>query len=102
MVRIVKHVSDQGRVDFEFVGFDSWEDFDTLANILLTHMNAIVVDKLEGIYSKYWTFELDDFSFMLMNHEDTGNCLYPIQSSEEEFVFLNNLAHEMLPFIRES
>lgn len=102
MVRIVKHIADNGRVDYEFVGFESWEDFDTLTNILLTHMDAKPVDKLEGIYSRYWTFEMENISFKLMYHEDTGNCLCPIQGSEEEINYLGVLANKMLPFVNES
>ncbi|MDQ0087481.1 hypothetical protein J2T12_000875 [Paenibacillus anaericanus] len=49
-----------------------------------THMDAKVVDKLEGIYSRYWTFESDNISFKLMYHEDTGNCLCPSESLAQE------------------
>ncbi|ARU60015.1 hypothetical protein CBW65_02245 [Tumebacillus avium] len=102
MVRIIKHIADDGKVDIEFVGFELWDDFDTLKNILTTHFNAIVSDNLEGIYSRYCTFEIDNIPFRLMYHEDTGNCLCPIQGSEDDIIFLENLAHKILPFTRES
>ena len=100
--RIVKHITEDGKVDFEFVGFELWEDFDTLINILKTQMHAIIVDKIEGIYSRYWTFEMDNIPFKLMYHEDMGNCLCPVKGSGDEIIFLENLAYKMLPFISES
>lgn len=98
MVRIVKHSSNNS-IDFEFVEFDGWDNFDTLSDILVNKMNAKVIDKIDGVYSRYWTFEKDSIQFKLMYHEDTGNCLCPITSNEQEIKFLNDLANEMLPFI---
>lgn len=102
MVRIIKHIAENEKIDIEFVGFELWDDFDTLKNILTTYFNAKVFDTLEGIYSRYCTFEIDNTLFRLMYHEDTGNCLCPIQGSEDDIIFLENLAHKLLPFIRES
>jgi hypothetical protein len=102
VVKIVKHIANDGRIDIEFVGLELWEDFDTLTNILITYMEAKVVDTLEGIYSRYWTFEVENISFKLMYHEDTGSCLSPIQGNEDDIIFLENLAHKMLPFISAS
>ncbi|MDQ6423109.1 hypothetical protein RB620_27130 [Paenibacillus sp. LHD-117] len=102
MVRIVKHIANDGRVDFEFVGFELWDDFYTLTNILKTQMDAKVVEKLEGIYSRYWTFEINNIPFKLMYHEDTGYCLCPIKSSADDIIFMENLAHKMLPLVSKS
>lgn len=102
MVRIVKHIADDRREDIEFVGFELWDDFDTLTNILTTQLNAIVIDNLDGIYSRYNTFEMNNIQFKLMYHEDTGNCLCPIHDSEADIIFLENLARQMLPFVIKS
>jgi len=102
VVRIVKHIANDGREDIEFVGFELWDDFDTLSNILTTQLNAKVIDNLEGIYSRNNTFEMNNIQFKLMYHEDTGNCLCPINGSEADIIFLENLAHQMLPFVIES
>jgi len=95
----VKHISDDGKVDFEFIGLESWEDFDTLLNILETNMNTKIISKLEGIYSRHCMLEVDNIVFKLMYHEDTGNCLCPSQSSEEEIKYLGNLTHNILALI---
>ena len=102
MVKIVKHNSNDGKADFEFVGFELWDDFDTLTNILTTQLNAKVLETLEGIYSRYCTFEMNNIKFKLMYHEDTGNCLCPLQSGENDILLLENLAYKMLPFIKDS
>jgi len=100
VVRIVKHISDDGKVDFEFIGLESWEDFDTLLSILETNMNAKIISKLEGIYSRHCILEIENITFKLMYHEDMGNCLCPSHNSEEEIKYLENLAHNMLSLIR--
>lgn len=102
MVRIVKQINNDNSVEIDFVGFELWEDFDTLINILLTQMGAKVIDTLDGIWSRYWTFEIENMSFKLMHHEDLGNCLCPIQGNEEEISFLEELAQQMLPYVIES
>jgi len=61
VVRIVKHVFNDGKVNIEL-----WDDFDSLKNILSIQLNAKVVDNLEGIYSRYCTFEMDNIPFGLI------------------------------------
>jgi hypothetical protein len=102
MVRIVKHINTDNSVEIDFVGFELWEDFDTLINILLTQMGANIVESLDGIWSRYWTFEIGNMTFKLMHHEDMGNCLCPIQGNEEEIMFLEELSCKMLRYVIES
>ena len=99
MVRIVKYTENTRRIYYIFVGFELWEDFDTLANILLTQMDAKPLDQINGVYSRCSTFEIGNISFNLLYHEDIGNCLYSIHDSEAEINYLENLAHRMLPYV---
>lgn len=102
MVKVVKHQANDGSIDYEFVGFDCWDDFDTLANILTNQMSSNIVEKLEGIYSRYLMLEKEGQIFKLMYHEDLGNCICPLSNYEEHLFFLEHLANKMLPFINES
>lgn len=101
MISVVKHISNDNSIDFEFVGFELWDDYDALMDILTTHFNAKISEDVEGIYSRECMVEIDNIKFKLTYHEDTGNCLCPLQDDKSVANYLENLAQKILPYVND-
>lgn len=102
MITIAKNVTEVERIYtyFEFVGLEEWEDFDDLLKIITIQMQCKVLEKLTGIWSKYCTLQKNDFVFMLMYHEDWGNCLYNIEKKDDKYYCrLERIAYEILSIL---
>lgn len=101
MFKVIEH-NFNGKKYFEFDECDYWEDIETIATILVNQKGALLVDKIDGIYSRYWTFEIANLIFMLIYHEDLGTCLCLPEPDENKYKHLFKLANEMLPLINMS
>ena len=58
-----------------FKNLDYIDDFDLIANIIDNNFDVKVIEDIDGIWSRYRTYEYDDIIFQLMYHEEIGNCL---------------------------
>jgi len=58
-----------------FKDLDYVDDFDVIAKIIDENIEVQLIDNIDGIWSRYRTYKLDNIEFNLMYHEDIGNCL---------------------------
>lgn len=101
MIRIVKHTSNDGNIDFEFLGADCWEDFEVISEIIVNTCKASIISNIEGIYSKHTIYAIEDKQFRLMYHEDTGNCLCPMDLTDDNVSYVSNIAESIVLEIQE-
>ncbi len=87
MGSIIKNITDIDNIYtyFEFEGNDGWDDFDTLLSILTDKMKCIILNRLDGIYSKHCLLKKNNLIFKLMYHEDFGNCLCSQEKRDEDY-----------------
>jgi hypothetical protein len=102
VARVLKHITDVEKLYtyFEFDGYEYWDDFDAILSILANNMNCRKIKKLDGIYSRYYSLERNDFEFELMYHEDLGNCLRNIEKKDETYYEkLECIAKEVMKYL---
>lgn len=82
-------------VDVDFIEFNSWEDFDIIANVLVNDLKFKIVQRLEGPDSRVFGFSdkgffqrnfMSDkgFHFWLVHDDMTGNLLRTNDSKDLE------------------
>lgn len=69
----------------EFENYSNWEDYDVLQKILWRELKCKIKIQVDGIYSRYTEFNLNEMDFQLMYHEDYGNCLYSQTNRDEDY-----------------
>ena len=62
-------------VEVDFIEFDSWEDFDRIANILSKDLKFKLIQKTEGIDARVYEFSDKNFQFWLVHDDIAGNFL---------------------------
>jgi len=98
MVKVLKKKTQISNIYtyFEFTGYDSWNEFDKLIDILTNQMGCIIMEKLDGIYSRHCILRKGVFEFKLIYHEDFGNCLCSQDKKDNSFYeYLEKIANEV-------
>jgi len=80
---IVEH-NTRERLEFDFVGLESWEDFDFLVCLLEKYIRVNIVEKIDSPYSKFCSFEKEGIKFELMYHPEIGNLLYLVNPNDKD------------------
>jgi len=83
----------EGDVWFIFVGVDTFEEFDLIADIIVSS-GAVNIKTLDGIYSRFGFFEKSGLLFKLVYHEDVGNYLC-LSEKGGDYNRLRNLAQKI-------
>ena len=97
-LKIVEYETDDG-IEYGFYGLDYWEDFDMLVKIISNNLNAIVIEKSEGPYSRYCKFSKQKIEFRLLYHPELGNTISAIYQSNHNSKYLKKLAQEVLSIV---
>jgi hypothetical protein len=63
--------------------YEQWDDFDDVIKALAKIRNLRTVDLLDGIYSRIGKFEMDEFHFTVIYHEDVGIYAFSTDDTEE-------------------
>jgi hypothetical protein len=74
--QLQKHVLD-------FCKLESWDDFETIAGVLLKRYKARSIGRVEGPTSKIWEFELYGITLKLINNP-YGNSIYGETTEQEK------------------
>ena len=104
MIGVVKNVTDTVNLYtyFEFIEYDSWDDYDILLSVLTDVMKCEVLERLEGPYSRHRVLKKNEFVFKLMYHEDVGNCLCNQYKKDDDYYnVLEELANEAAAILAE-
>lgn len=98
MVRLIKHHTGS---HYEICIYEvwTWEAFELLAKILQVHFDATLIKKLDGPYSRFWDFNINDNYFELMHDDHDGNYLRQPVNTENNYIFLNHLADKLLQYL---
>jgi hypothetical protein len=73
-----------GTIEYHVTNVEGWDDFESLARFIVKEFSANLVDKLDGICSRTWEFEIDNRRFKLKHHDDIGNYFFSDGSVEGE------------------
>lgn len=98
-LRIVEYETQDG-IEYEFFGFDSWEEFELLSEIISTRIKAHTLEKFEGPYSRFAYYEMNGLKFRLMYHSELGNSVSLVQQNKKDNMVLRDLANIVLDFIK--
>ena len=71
---------EDGVVEFHLIEVNSWDEFDSLAQYVEKEFNAKVVEKMDEVFTRKWTFDVNGELVSLRHHEDVGNYF---EGSEE-------------------
>ena len=89
---IKKIVNKNGLDEFLILGIESWDDFEVLATFIEEYFSCNIIDKLDGICSRTWTFQMDNHIFKLKHHDDVGNYFY---TEEQDQKFIEDIAETL-------
>jgi hypothetical protein len=70
---IKKIVQKDGAVEFHLLEVDSWDEFDSLARYVEKEFDGKVVEKMDEVFTRKWTFDVQGELVVLRHHEDVGN-----------------------------
>lgn len=62
-------------LNFHYKNLDYIDDFDVIAKLIDNNIDVKLIENIDGIWSRYRTYQYDNIVFQLMYHEDMGNCL---------------------------
>ncbi len=54
-------------------GVESWDDFESLAKYLQNTFDAVIIDKVDGVCTRTWRFQVSGKDITLKHHDDLGN-----------------------------
>ena len=60
---------------FIFKNYKNREEYDLIAYTIENVLSIRLIDKKEGIWSRYRFYQVEDLVFEFLYHEDLGNCL---------------------------
>jgi len=87
-----------------FKNLDYIDDYDVIANIIDNYVVVKLIENIGGVWSRYRTYEYENFIFQLMYHEDMGNCLrLPLKRDhlydKKGYELLRNIAQQIINII---
>jgi hypothetical protein len=68
-------VSGENGIEVHLIGAEGWDDFEAVAKWLEKSCDAVVVDRLDGICTRTWKFEIQGEEVTLKHHDDIGDYL---------------------------
>ncbi len=83
----VHEFQELGEKGLKFECFGGWDDFETISNIIENEINAVRIEKIDGVYTRVWWYKWENLIFGLHYHEDIGN--YIRRTDVEEIKNLN-------------
>lgn len=98
-IKIVKSKSEKDEDEYYLVGLECFEDFDIISNALVNIYGVIVIEILDGIYSRIGKYEKDGDIFKLIYHEDVGNYVTSIEQTVEKNEKLRKMLENIIPNI---
>ena len=93
-IQVVKHINKEqnNRVEYLFVNFDYFDGNDLIAKLFGQEYQMVSDKKIEGMYYSIIKLHKDSEEYVLMWHEDVGNCIFSLQQDE---VSINTLAQRL-------
>ncbi len=67
-----------------FNDLSSYEDLETIFSILEKKFDTVLIDKLDGPYSRIWTISINNEEMYLINNEPYGNSIEARNDNSKE------------------
>lgn len=84
------------RVEFLLINYDYIDGSDYLARLFFEEYGFIVEKKIDGLWYSIICIHLENSTYELLWHEDTGNEIYCLNQTEEENEMLQRRLEEVL------
>ena len=93
---ITKHDGKEYR-QIDIFGKSEWSTFDLMANKLLIHLSAILINKLDGLDERYWDFDLNGNVITLHLQHHLGIVLfYENNNGNEPNLYIEDIILHLL------
>ena len=80
-IQLKRGKSLNGQTEFYFIGMDHYDEFDWFLDFLLNRSDTILIEKIDGIYSRIAKLKSMDVYYEVIHHDDIG---YYAHLSHEE------------------
>lgn len=82
MIYLTLGKNEKGNLEYYLNGLDTYESFEQVLKTILD-LNLVLIDRLDGIYSRTAKFCVNEKKFKIIFHEDVGVYAFSVSESKE-------------------
>jgi hypothetical protein len=91
-----------GTIEYHVLNAETWDDCESLARFIVKEFGAEIIDSLDGICSRTWTFMIGVVRLTLKHHDDIGNYFYSSPRTKEGDALMQRIADSLNARLSES
>lgn len=91
-----------GRTECYFIGMEGYDEFDWFLHFLVNRTDTMLINKVDGIYSRIAKFKSKDIYYEVIHHDDIGWYSHLLQEeNDKNLSLLEEILGELTDTIKE-